>query len=52
MVWGGLRWFLVVCGNSMDRRGGHVVVVSRSLLFQENHVDTCEFLRFNTLRLN
>ena len=29
-----------------------VVVVSTSLLFQENHVDTCEFLRFNTLRLN
>ena len=19
MVWGGLRWFVVVCGNSMDR---------------------------------
>ena len=32
--------------------GNRVVVVSRSLLFQENHVDTCEFLRFNTLRLN
>ena len=32
--------------------GRVVVVVSTSLFFQENHVDTCEFLRFNTLRLN
>ena len=28
MVWGGLRWFVVVCGNSTDPFGCHIIVAN------------------------